>query len=48
MVVEEVTTKNRVVGRIRLRPEAMPFVASPDPVSASGAPRTASGAQEQH
>jgi hypothetical protein len=31
-VVEEVTTKNRDVDEIRLRPEAMPFFASPDPV----------------
>jgi hypothetical protein len=32
MVVEEVTTRDRVVDDIRLRPVAMPFFASPDPV----------------
>jgi hypothetical protein len=32
MVVEDVTTKDRVVHEIRLRPEAMPFFASADPV----------------
>lgn len=32
MVVEKVTTKDRVVDEIRLRPEAMQFFASPDPV----------------
>ena len=32
MVIEEVTTKDRVIEEIRLRPEAMPFFAFPDPV----------------
>ena len=32
MVVEEVTAKDRVAGEIRLRSEAMPFFASPDPL----------------
>ncbi len=38
MVVDEVTTKDRVVHEIRLRPEAMPFFASPDPVLALAPP----------
>src|SRR4029450_7380774 len=38
MVVEEVTTKDRVVDGIRLRPEAMPFFASQDPVLALAPP----------
>ena len=38
MVAEDVTTKDRAVGEIRLRPEAMPSFASPGPVLVFSAP----------
>lgn len=46
MVVEEVTTRDRVVDEIRLRPEAMPFFASPTPLW-PWRPRTDSGTHQQ-
>ena len=47
MVVKEVTTRDRAVDEGRLRPEAMPFFASPDPVLASGAPGRTRGLAAQ-
>ena len=46
MMIEEVTENDRVVGEIRLRPEAMAFIASPDPVLV-WRPRTDSNRRRQ-